>query len=112
MASPACGNESSCSEDDPVDMHERPSSARISPWLGSEYDFVEELTQDYLCPITLELLRDPQQSTCCGHHFSLEAVIKLQRDKKPCPVCKEPNLLTMPDKFYNRKIRVESALPT
>ena len=105
MASPACDNESSCSEGDPVDIPERPSSARISPWLGSEYDFVEELSQDYLCPITLELLRDPQQSTCCGHHFSMEAVIKLQRDKKPCPVCKEPNLLTMPDKFYNRKIK-------
>ena len=67
-------------------------------------DFVEELSQDYQCPVTLEVLRDPQQTTCCGHHLSLEAATTLQRLGKSCPICNEPNLATMPDKFHKRKV--------
>lgn len=69
-----------------------------------EYDFVEELSQDYMCPVTWEVLRDPQQTTCCGHHLSLEAATTLQQDGKSCPICNEPNLATVPDKFHKRKV--------
>ena len=67
-----------------------------------EYDFVEQPSQDYFCPVTFELLLHPEQTTCCGHHISNEAVTRIQRDKKPCPICKKPNLTTMPDKFFRR----------
>ena len=69
-----------------------------------EYDFVEELSQDYMCPVTWEVLRDPQQTTCCGHHLSLEAATTLQQDGKSCPICNEPNLVTVPDKYHKRKV--------
>ena len=104
MASRARVSENSCAESDPLDRRERPSGARASPWLEYEYDFVEEVSQDYLCPVTFELLRDPQQTTCCGHHLSVEAVTRLRRGRKPCPMCNKPNLTTIPDKFYKRKV--------
>ena len=91
-------------EDEPSDKQETPTSAQISQPRESEYDFVEKPSQDHLCPVTLELLRDPHQTTCCGQHLSLEAATRLQRDKKPCPMCNEPNLTTVPDKFYKRKV--------
>ena len=69
-----------------------------------EYEFIEQPSQEYFCPVTFELLFHPEQTTCCGHHISNEAVTRIQRDKKPCPICKKPNLMTMPDKFFRRKV--------
>ena len=91
-------------EDEPFDSIESSARIKISQLPEKEYDFVEEPSQDYLCPVTLELLRDPQQTTCCGHHLSLEAATRLQQGGKPCPMCKEPNFTTLPDKFFKRKV--------
>ena len=69
-----------------------------------EYDFIEQPSQEYFCPVTFELLVYPDQTTCCGHHISREAVERIQKDKKPCPMCKEANLTIVPDKFFRRKV--------
>ena len=69
-----------------------------------EYDFVERPSEDFFCPVTFELLLDPHQTTCCGHHLSLKAVSRLKEGDKPCPMCKEPQLATVHDKFYGRKV--------
>ena len=69
-----------------------------------EFDFVEEPSQDFFCPVTLELLTDPHQTTCCGNHLSQKAANTLQRDGKPCPMCKDPQLATIPDKFHKRRV--------
>ena len=68
-----------------------------------EYDFIEQPSQEYFCPVTFELLLHPDQTTCCGHHISREAVVRIQKDKKPCPMCKA-NLTIVPDKFFRRKV--------
>ena len=68
-----------------------------------EFDFVEHPSEDFFCPVTFELLLNPHQTTCCGHHLSEKAVNRLQREGKPCPMCKESKLVTMPDKFFKRK---------
>ena len=70
----------------------------------SEYDFVEEPSQDMFCPVTFEVLRDPHQTTCCGHHISATAGARLQREGKPCPMCKEPNFETQTDKYFKRVV--------
>ena len=69
-----------------------------------EFDFIEQPSQEYFCPVTFELLLHPDQTTCCGHHISREAVERIQKDKKPCPMCKEANLTIVPDKFFRRKV--------
>ena len=65
-----------------------------------EFDFIERPSEDFFCPVTFELLLNPHQTTCCGNHLSEKAVRRLQRDSKPCPMRKEPELSTMPDKFH------------
>jgi uncharacterized coiled-coil protein SlyX len=68
-----------------------------------EFDFVMQPSEDFFCPVTFELLLNPHQTTCCGHHLSEKAVNRLQREGKPCPMCKESKLVTIPDKFFKRK---------
>ena len=70
-----------------------------------EYDFVEEPTTEFFCAVSLQLLREPQQTDCCGHHFSVDVARRLQREGKPCPVCQRANFTTHPDIFHRRKIR-------
>ena len=67
-----------------------------------EYDFVEKPSEDFCCPVTFDLLREPFLTACCGNHLSQEAVTRLQG--QPCPVCKESNLSTMPDKYFKRRV--------
>ena len=69
-----------------------------------EYDFVEEPSQDMFCPVTFDVLRDPHQTTCCGHHISATAGARLQQEGKPCPMCKEPNFTTQTDKYFKRVV--------
>ena len=101
MASPHRASPKQLPEDDasyPTESLESQSDRLL------DYDFVEEPSQDYFCPVSLSVLQDPHQSTCCGHHFSKEVALQLQQAGKPCPMCKEPDLTLVVDKFYKRKI--------
>ena len=66
---------------------------------------MERPSEDFFCPVTFELLLQPYLTTCCGHHYSQTAVTKLKSEDKPCPMCKEPQLATVLDKFHQRKVR-------
>ena len=70
-----------------------------------DYDFVEQLDQDFYCPVSLEILLEPHQTLCCGQHISQEAVNRLTREGKPCPLCKSENLATQVDKYFKRKVK-------
>ncbi len=70
-----------------------------------DYDFVEQTDQDYFCPVSLELLIEPHQTSCCGHHISQQAANRLARELKPCPMCKDEEFNTQPDKYFKRKVR-------
>ena len=62
---------------------------------GSEFDFIEEPSEKYICPVTFELLLDPVQTNfCCGHRLSRAAAEQLQTKGKPCPMCKKTPLRT------------------
>ena len=71
----------------------------------ADYDFVEEPAKEFFCAVTLELLVEPQQTDCCGHHISAEVARRLLEEGKACPMCQQPRFTTHPDKFHGRKIR-------
>ena len=72
----------------------------------NEYEFVEKLSEDYLCPVTFELLLDPVQTNfCCGNHLSRAAAEQLQAGGKPCPICKKASLKTTDDLYFKRKVK-------
>ena len=66
-------------------------------------DFIEQPSEDFHCPVTLEILTEPHQTLCCGNHLSQEAADRLKREGKPCPMCNR-SLNTVPDKFFKRQV--------
>ena len=71
--------------------------------METDFDFVETPSQDYFCPVSLELLLEPQL-TSCGHHLSLEAATRLQREGKPCPMCNNEQWSAVLDNYHRRKV--------
>ena len=89
----------------PTTVCVEPSSADTQPRsMEKEFDFVERPSQDFFCPVSLELLLEPQLTSCCGHHLSLEAAARLQRERKPCPMCNGEEWSAMLDKYHRRKV--------
>ena len=66
-------------------------------------DFIEKPSEDFYCPVTLEILTEPHQTLCCGNHLSQEAADRLKQARKPCPICNR-SLNTVPDKFFKRQV--------
>ena len=56
------------------------------------------------CSICLEILSDPHLVECCGNSFCAECIGRVQKDGKPCPLCKEPRLKTMANKALKRAL--------
>ena len=46
---------------------------------------------------------EPQLTSCCGHHLSLDAATRLQRGGKPCPMCNDKVWSAMLDKYHCRR---------
>ena len=71
----------------------------------TEYDFVKKPSQEYFCPVTFEILKDPRQmNSCCGNHLSRAVAERLEKEGKPCPICKKKPLKTAEDLFFKRKV--------
>ena len=72
-----------------------------------ELTFVEEPPKilELECPICLQvMLNDPHLVSCCGHHFCGPCIKKANREKKPCPLCKQRHHQAMVDKNIQRNI--------
>ena len=91
-------------KDEQSDLCEWSASVQTKEPPEQEYDFIEDVPQEFFCPVTFELLRDPQLTTCCGHLLSRRVVTKLQQEGKPCPICKDPSFPSVPNKHFKRKV--------
>ena len=69
-----------------------------------DYDFVEQPSQDFYCPVTYDLLLQPHLTACCGKHLSEKAATMIKEVGGPCAMCKEPNLSTILDKHFRRQL--------
>ena len=81
-----------------------PAAKDQPPFPEKEFDFEERPSQDFFCPVSLELLLEPQQTSCCGNHLSLEVATRLRREGKACPMCTGEQWSAMPDKYHRRKV--------
>ena len=52
------------------------------------HDLESDVSDDFLCPICLQLLYEPI-STVCGHTFCYKCLCASYKRKKCCPVCRE-----------------------
>ena len=79
--------------------------ASQTPLAGQDFLFVEQLSKDFFCPVTYGLLLQPHLTECCGNHLSQEATTRIQLGQgRACPLCNEPHLKTMLDKWFRRLV--------
>ena len=70
-----------------------------------DYPFVEEPFQDFYCPVTFGLMLKPHRTSCCRQNLSVEAVNRLQREKRTCPFCREPKWSTKLNEEFEREVQ-------
>ena len=70
-----------------------------------DYEYLDDLPEEYQCSICLSLLKDPHLTTCCGHHFCKECIIRVAQANQPCPMCKTEGFIAVIDKNVSRRIR-------
>ena len=68
------------------------------------YQFVEQPSDDFFCPVTFDLLLQPHLTSCCGKHLSQEAVTRIQREGGACPLCTTHQWSTMLSKYFQRQV--------
>ena len=75
---------------------------------GYDYAFVDTPQDRYFCIICQFPSRDPYLSVCCGHLFCkscLDNVKKAAVTSAACPVCRNKDFATFPNKAVDREIR-------
>ena len=80
----------------------QPPEAEPSP--EDDYQFVEEPTDDFFCPVTYGVLLQPHLTSCCGKHLSQEAATRIQREEGACPLCKTRSWSTVLNKHFQRTV--------
>ena len=86
-------------------MFVRTTPSAIMPM--TDYSFVEgEPPDEFICPVTRDLMLKPHLTSCCGGLLSEEAVTRIQEEGKPCPLCKGSHWSTMFDKRFLRKVNL------
>ena len=57
------------------------------------------------CPVCLLFLKEPCIVSCCGHKFCRECIKPIEKDKKPCPLCNEPDFTFMRERALERSLK-------
>ena len=83
----------------------QPSPTNNPSSIQRDFDFVKRPSQDFFCPVSLQLLLKPQLTSCCGHHLSIEVATRLQREGKACPMCNGEQWSAMLDKYHRRRVQ-------
>ena len=72
------------------------------------YDFVCPPPDDVICPLCLDIIEEPKQLTCCGHHVCRKCGEKLKKPNRgsnnQCPMCRKKNYTLSPDKYFERTV--------
>ena len=75
---------------------------------GYDYNFVDTPHNRYICNVCHLPSRDPYLSVCCGHvfcKFCLDNVKKASAITNACPVCRDEEFVTFPNRQLDREIR-------
>ena len=75
---------------------------------GYDYNLVDVPHDRFICKICHLPSRDPYLSVCCGHVFCkscLDNVKKAAAITNACPICRDEEFVTFPNKQLDREIR-------
>ena len=79
--------------------------ATLNKTVGYEYEFVDQVPEDYFCKHCKHVAREPNITTCCGEVLCKACVDAIIQDNKPCPSCENSNLSSVLQVKYKSKIQ-------
>ena len=88
----------------------QPNSTNISEEsiikISYKYQFVSPPPDDVICPLCLDIVEEPHQFTCCGHHICKKCGDKLKQQATTphCPMCRHNEYGTVYDKYFERNV--------
>ena len=77
---------------------------RIPPDGGFDCEFIDQPPKRSQCPICLLVMRDPQQTPCCGNAFCKACISKIREKNQPCPTCRVKDFHYFPDKGLQQEL--------
>ena len=103
-------------DDRPAEMRELPTQllTRAVPrdtskenQYGYDCEFVEPPPSvlQTECPVCLLVLKEPCLISCCGHKFCRECIEPMEKDKKPCALCNEPDFTFLRERALERSLK-------
>ena len=74
---------------------------------GYDCEFVEPPQKAFQtkCPVCLQILKEPHLISCCGHKFCRECIERIEKEKKPCPLCNVPDFTFMRERGLERSLK-------
>ncbi len=81
--------------------------------VGFDCEFVEPPPEKFIqsiCPVCLQIIREPYQVTCCGKKFCKVCIKRIKYTKNACPTCTQKEFSSYSDKglkqaLYDLKVR-------
>ena len=67
-------------------------------------EFIDQPPKRSQCPICLLVVRDPQQTPCCGNAFCKTCICTIEENNQPCPSCKTEDFHYFPDKGLQQEL--------
>ena len=73
---------------------------------GYRCEFIDPVSDDFICKVCNRVAREPNLTSCCGQHFCQSCIMKIVEDGKPCPnpECGEAMFNAFLNKNCKRKI--------
>ena len=79
--------------------------ATLSKPVGYEYEFVDQVPEDYFCKMCKHVAREPNITSCCIEVLCKACIDVIIQDKKPCPSCESNDIKALGLHVkYQRKI--------
>ena len=79
--------------------------ATLSKPVGYEYEFVDQVPEDYFCKLCKHVAREPTIASCCTEILCKACIDAIVQDKKPCPSCESNDIKALGLQVkYQRKI--------
>lgn len=69
------------------------------------YEFINAPSTHLMCPITQQIMLDPQKTQCCNKHLTREAIEHRQSNGEPCPFCYSTTIEFRADPLLQGKAR-------
>ena len=79
-------------------------AAQSSKIGGYQCEFVESVSEDFVCELCKHVARKPHVTSCCGETVCKACITPVLEDKKPCPSCETERFTTWLNVKYERRI--------